>query len=267
VRGSEIWFTCQAIGGVAMLLLGWRLGRAPLGWARAGLVAGLAWLCGWSWLVRHPDVAVHVIPLEVLSHTEGTGALPGFMLMVGVLWSRCTAVRQRRTVAAAVILGMVYFFNGGFWMIQSSPRATLGHSNSRGPVMQSQDFSCVPAACATALSMLGIPASEAEMADLTQTRAGTGATVVRAMQGIEHKIVGSGYTVSLVRPDPRYLEVLPTPALTPISVAAARMHMVVLLNVTERHVRLIDPELGVIMMGRDEFDAVYTRQVIIFEHR
>jgi len=51
------------------------------------------------------------------------------------------------------------------------------------------------------------------------------------------------------------------------SVAAARMHMVVLLNVTERHVRLIDPELGVIMMGRDEFDAVYTRQVIIFEHR
>ena len=266
MRGSEIWFLCQALLGVAMLLLGWRLGRARVAMARAGLGAGLAWLCGWAWLLRRPDVALEVIPLDVLSHTEGTGALPGFMLIIGVLWSRCTAVRQRRTVAAAVLLGIVYFFNGGFWMIQSSPRETLGKSRGPGPVMQTQDFSCVPAACATALTMMGIPTDEAEMADLTQTRAGTGATVVRALQGLEHKVVGSGYRVSLVRPAPNHLDILPTPALTPITAAATQKHMVVLLRANEHSVRIIDPQYGEMEMDREEFDAVYTSQVIIFEN-
>ena len=85
-------------------------------------------------------------------------------------------------------------------MIQSTPRNAFGRQTSSGPVMQSQDYSCVPAACATALNQLGLPTTEAEMAELTQTRPGTGATLIRALAGLRERLAGTSFSVELVQP-------------------------------------------------------------------
>ena len=132
-------------------------------------------------------------------------------------------------------------------------------------MLQSQDFSCVPAACATALNRIGLPTDEATMARLTRTRAGTGSTLLRAMEGLRQRLQGSDRRVVLVAPSYEELERLPMPALTPLQFEPVRRHMVAVIDVDKQGVRLIDPMRGELAMSRASFMRAFRRQVLIFE--
>jgi predicted double-glycine peptidase len=202
----------------------------------------------------------------VLRHTEGVGAVPLFMIVIGVAWSRARRPRQRRMTALAACFGAVYFVQGSMWMLQSTPTAVLGATPGSRVVMQSQDFTCVPASCATALNHLGIRSTEAEMAALTDARPGTGSTMIRAMHGLRHRLAGTGISLDLVQPDYDQLRSLHPPLLTPLRLDPRQMHMVVILSVHHDFVRIADPQEGVIYLTRQEFNEVYTGQVLCF-HR
>lgn len=234
----------------------------------ATVTIGVLLLVIWAWLTWNPAVAVHAIPAGLLTYLEGVAAVPVFMLICGVAWSCSTLPRQRRVTALAAAMGLIYFVQGGMWMLQTTPRSALGEQivvDPSGVVYQSTEFSCVPAACATALTQLGVPTTEADMAELTQARPGTGSTLIRAMNGLQQRLADSPIEVHLVEPDYEQLTSLPLPALTPLRMGTTQRHMVVLTHVNEQVVSLIDPQEGRVLYYRDDFEEVFEGQVLVFE--
>ena len=265
MSATAVWFVLAALLTMAGWLMGRTLGRGGAVRAAVGVLLAVGGMFAWAWLIRRPSVAVEVIPVGVLSRIEGVGAVPLFAAVLGVAWSRCHCGRQRVVVAWAMVLGAVYFHNGGGWLLQSTPSSVMGQTIQSEPVRQSQDYSCVPAACATALNLLGLPTTEAQMADLTQVRAGRGATLIRALDGLGRRLVGTGVTVHLIEPTLSELAALPMPAVTPLQFEPTRQHMVTLTRVTPRGVWFLDPMDGYDSLPLDEFAAVYRGRALIFE--
>jgi predicted double-glycine peptidase len=112
--------------------------------------------------------------------------------------------------------------------------------------------------------MLGVPTSERRMAELTHTRPSSGATLIRALDGLNHRLKHTRIAAELVEPTYAQLDVLPKPMLTPLQLEPTQQHMVVIRRTTPGGVCLIDPQEGFIAMTEDQFRAVYTGQVIVF---
>ncbi|MEL7086944.1 MAG: cysteine peptidase family C39 domain-containing protein [Planctomycetota bacterium] len=262
---SVYWFIGLAIFAALSWGVGFRLGSGPVWRTWATLGIGIALILGWAWLVRRPSVAVHVIPVRVLSRIEGVGGVPIFMLILGVAWARCRVPRQRHVVAWGMMLGAIYFVNGGMWLLQETPSAVMGQSVAGTNFRQTQDYTCVPAACATALNMMEIPSTEAQMAELTQTRPGTGATIIRALDGLGQRLRNTGIKPVLFEPDWDALQGMPPPLLTPLQFEATRRHMVVISRIDRGGVWVMDPVEGFIHFSKPAFLDVYRRQVIAFD--
>jgi hypothetical protein len=261
---SVVWFVAMAAAAALSWFAGVLLGRTGRG-SVGGLMLGVALLGGWAYLAHHPAVAVRMIPVGVLSQIEGVAAVPVFMFVIGIVWAASSVPRQRRVAAWAAMLGTVYFLQGGMWMLQTTPAAGFASDVHRGAVLQSQEYSCVPAACATALNMLGLYTSEAEMAHLTRTRPGTGATTIRAMHGLTQRLEGTPFRVQLLHLRPDELRSLDMPALTPLQFERTRRHMVTLLDANEHGVWIADPMDGPRLLDWGAFRASYTGQVLAFE--
>lgn len=261
---SVSWFVGIALFTVLAWLVGVRLGRGSAWTGRTTIAVGVALMLGWGWLIRHPATAVSVFPVNVLSQIEGVGGVPLFMLILGAAWARSQVPRQRVVIAWAMTFGAIYFVNGGMWMLQKTPTAVMGQSVYPDDIRQSQDYSCVPAACATALNLLDVPSTERQMAELTQTRPGTGATIIRALDGLERRLQGGRLRPVLLEPTLTELRHLPMPALTPLQFEPTRRHMVVLTKVTDRGVWIMDPMEGYLYFIHEEFNQKFRNQVIVF---
>ena len=210
-----IWsFALLAWVSLGAAVLGVRLGGSSPRRARLTVALALIGMVAWAWLTRHPEAAVRLVPPEVLAQVEGVGCVPLFMLIVGVAWACSTLRRQRQAVAWAAVFGGVFFLQGGLWMLQATPSGSLAQVASAGPTLQSDDYTCVPASCATALAVLGVDSSEAQMARLTYTRPGMGSTTVRALSGLRRKLAGTPWTAELLAPEAGELRRLPMPVLT-----------------------------------------------------
>ena len=262
------WFLLQSTAVLACLWLGIWIGRGPV--RRIALWAALALvlLLYWTWLKHNPSIAVRAIPLKILYYIEGTGAVPAFMLIVGIAYGRSNLPRQKRFTVMAMLLGSIYFLQGGLWMLQTTPEQLFAHTvdpDEQTVVLQSQDFSCVPAACATALRDLGVDASESEMAVLTQVRPGTGTTLIRATEALRKKLHNRQIQVHILKMPHDQLSSLQMPLLTPLQLEIGRRHMVVVQDIDQHGVRVADPMRGVIYWSRAEFAHVFTNQVIAFD--
>jgi len=264
VQEGTIWFICQGLVAAIALACGFWFARGPGRRCAVAVLAALALLALWAWLQRHPSVLVQAVPVHILRYFEGTGAVPLFMFIMGVVCQRSALPRQKGLAGMAVCLGVLYFLYGGLWMVQTTPARLLQVTSVADQTLQSEHFSCVPAACATALNRLGVPASEGEMAGLTDTRRGSGATLIRAMDALQSKL--SSRQVKVVLAEPRYekLRKLPMPALALLQPEALRRHMVVLDAVGAKGVTLFDPQIGQIFMSRRAFERMYCGQVLAF---
>lgn len=264
--GSALWFVLVA----AVLPAAWFGGRACgriQDKLRRGCVIGLAFLMliGWSLLIKHPALAVQIIPLAALARLEGIGAAPLFLFMLGVGWHMAVLKRQRAVMILGMCLGAAYFVQGGLWMMRPTPTNAFDHEPGQLVIEQTQDYSCVPAASATALRLLGLSTTEAEMAELTETRAGSGATLLRALHGIHARLKHTGIEAKLLEPDYETLIRIEPPMLTPVQYETARLHMVTIIEVRPDMVLLADPQVGVEFVSRRNFEQIYRGQVIAFE--
>ena len=245
---------------------GYYLGRRSAATARATLIAGLACMGIWTWLTYHPAVVV-LIPLPILSSIEGVGSVPFFMLLLGLAWSKARIPRQKRLITWAIMFGAVFFLNGGLWMLQSTPEAGFAGTIDDSTVMQSQDYSCVAAASAQTLNLLGIKTSERQMALLTQTRPGTGSTTLRAMYGLNQRLKHSDYEVELLEISLDDLAQLPFPLMTPLQYEPTRRHMVTIKDVSKDVLYVLDPVDGEVMISWETMDKVFTGEVLVFIQR
>jgi len=266
VETSVGWFVALGSLSILALSVGRWLGVGPTRRAWLGMVGGVLSLGLWGWLANEPAVALRAIPSGMLCYLEGTAAVPMFMLVIGIIWSRSVTVKQKRVAAFGSVIGGLFFLHSALWMLQPLHETTLANSIERRMVMQSTDYSCVPAACATVMNYMGLPTTEAEMARLTETRPMTGSTFIRAVDGLTDRLVGTNIKPELVDPTPEQLTVLPTPLITAIHPDSSSRfsHMVVVFGANDKKVWLGDPNVGLCTMPRVEFDSAYTGQAIIF---
>jgi len=233
---------------------------------RLAVMVGMLWLVVWIGLQQRPDVAVQLIPTGLLTHIEGTAAVPAFMLIVGAAMAAASLPRQRLLARVSTVIGAAFFVYGGMWMVQPVP--TLGSTPVRdGRVLQSTDYTCVAAASATALGEIGIDATEREMAELTATRPIYGATLIRAYDGLQRKLQHADHQPVLVRASIDDLARLPMPALTALRFEPSARHMVVVLRSTATHLHLFDPSFGDRMIPYDDFAKAYSGHAIVLTPR
>lgn len=263
--GTVLWFALVIAACAAAWFAGLLTTRIQDPVRRGCLLGGaVLLLIGWSVLIRHPTIAVQVIPVSALARLEGVGAAPLFIFIVSVGWRLAVVRRQRALMLAALMLCAAYFFQGGIWMMQPTPTNAFGREAGRYCVQQTQDYSCVPAASATALRILGLRTDEAEMAQLSETRPGSGATLLRAFNGLNTRLTHTGITPQLLEPSYDQLMGLQPPILTPLRYEASRLHMVTLIEVRPHLVIVADPQIGIEFLSRHVFENLYTRQVIAF---
>lgn len=260
---SSGWFIFMAALSAACWFLGWRFAQGPRATWISGLALTLSLLGIWAWLQHNPAFAVQVIPIAILSQVEGIAAVPPFMFVVGLAWRRSEVPRQRRVVLLATIMGSVYFLQGGLWMVQTTPAVGFATTIPTQKSRQSQEYSCVPAACAAALTRIGIPTSEAEMAILTATRPGTGSTLIRGLHGLRQRIGRLPVTAELLEPTYDELPGLPMPLVAPLRFESTRQHMVLLTGRDPYGIMVLDPQVGPTYFLREDFEKVFTGKVIV----
>lgn len=264
--GSVLWLVI-VIGAMAgAWYAGLGVSRVQDRWRRGCLIGGaVLLLLGWTALIRHPSVALNIIPVSVLARLEGVGAAPLFLFILSVGWRLSTFRRQRAVMVVGMCLCAAYLLQGGMWMVRVTPKDAFGRNQNILVVHQSRDYSCVPAASATTLKMLGQRTDEAEMAELTETRAGSGATLLRALHGIQTRLKHTGIQPRLLEPDYDELGHIQPPMLTPLQYEATRLHMVTIVEVRPHMVVVADPQTGVEFLLRQTFLDLYRGQVIAFE--
>jgi ABC-type bacteriocin/lantibiotic exporter with double-glycine peptidase domain len=113
--------------------------------------------------------------------------------------------------------------------------------------------------------MLGVPTSEAAMTDLTHTRAGSGATLIRAMAGLQQRLANTRFAVALIETDYEALRNMPTPMLTSLRFEPTQRHMVVIQRIEGDAVWVADPQIGQMYYSKDEFLRYFNGQVLVFE--
>jgi len=264
--GTVLWFAVILAALPTMWYAGLFAARIQDRWRRNCVITGAAMLLvGWSILIRHPAVAVQVIPISALARLEGIGAAPLFMFVIGVGWRLAIYRRQRALIVVGMGLGIGYFIQGGLWMMRPTPANAFSTTTHLLCVMQSQDYSCVPAASATSLRMLGIHATEEELAQLTETREGSGATLLRALNGIDVRLKHTGIEADLLELSYDQLLRVEPPMLTPLRYDAAQLHMVTIIEVRPHLVVVADPQTGVEFLSRHQFLQAYNGQVIAFQ--
>lgn len=264
--GSILWL----IAVLAALPVAWLAGQRAAAirdlWRRVCVIGGVfLLLMGWAVMIHHPAVAVELIPLSALARLEGVGAAPLFVFVLGVGWRQAALRRQRAVMIVGMCLGFGYFVQGGLWMMRPTPTNAFNTVGEQYFVQQSQDYSCVPAACATSLRLIGVKTNEAEMATLTETRAGSGATLLRALNGLNVKLAGTGIEPRLLEPTYDQLANYQPPMLTPLRYDTARLHMVTIIEVRPHLVVLADPQMGIEFVPRKEFEKRFRGQVIAFD--
>jgi predicted double-glycine peptidase len=263
------WFLLMAVATLMCLRLGYLIGRRGMEQARAVTVVCMLLLMTWGWLTHCPSLATRLAPVWLLAYVEGTAPIPVYMAMVGALWASAAAPRQRRLAALATVLGVVYFLIGGMWMVQSTPQAAFAMRQDGPVVRQSQEYSCVAAACATALNQSGVPTTEARMAELTRTRPGTGSTLIRALDGLGRRLneTGSELSARMLTLKADALADTAMPVITSMRMTPTSRHMVTILDFTPKSVTLADPELGKLVISPSQFERYYMGEVIVFERR
>jgi predicted double-glycine peptidase len=263
------WFLGLALLMVVSLVLGcWWGRRSPYrGWVMVAI--GLVCLCCCSWLQRHPATAASFIPVGSWQYLEGTAAVPFFMLILGVVWSHSRRFRERGFVGVGVMIGALFFLQGAVWMVRTTPAHLFNETQaSHMIVMQSQKYSCVPAASATALNMLGYDSTEAQMAAYTHTRPGLGSTTIRAADGLARRLDGTGISVRIVKADVQKLVQLPAPMLLTVNFDSnpGYNHMIVILETNSHGANVLDPTDGLFFIPWSAMEDVIAGPAIIFEH-
>ena len=97
---SASWFLVLSLLGALGYSAGFYLGNGPTRRCALGIGIALTFITIWGILQFTPDVAVHAMPVWLLSHIEGVGAVPFYMLIIGIAWARSQLPRQRSRQAA-----------------------------------------------------------------------------------------------------------------------------------------------------------------------
>ncbi len=190
--------------GAAIACLCWRNSRRSRNAAIAPSAALLVLLVAKSWLTRTPAWEAACFPWPWYIYLQGYWAFALGAAFFALASPLLPALRNQRAILA---LGCAVLLAGGIstsWMLYLPEVGEERHADALHHCSQSTGFTCAPAACVSALSYLGIDATEREMARLCLTRA-SGTTRFNTYRGLVLKLAGTGWRARMVETAPESL--------------------------------------------------------------
>ncbi|MDY7110098.1 MAG: hypothetical protein SYC29_15815 [Planctomycetota bacterium] len=247
---SAIWFIILLLIGLACIAPGWWLGAQKNTGVRIGALIATLGLIVLAAIPRFMPTLLHTtLPLLISIHLEGVLATFPWMILVGLVWAGHFTANLRRAAPLMLVLGIVYFLFGGVWMVLPNIQPDEPEARTdQGLTLQSRGDTCVPAACASALRLMGIETTEAKMCAVVQAKPGRGSTLARAAFGLRAYLAERGITVRLedFDADEVVWEAQPDrPVLVVIRSNLAADHMVVVLGRLGEGVVIANPSPGV----------------------
>jgi hypothetical protein len=241
---SGAWFA--GLLGAALLAFwgGRRLGRCPVVLTATVAAIALTVVVVATTFRYRPTLLPMIVGLDTAVWLEGIVAVFPWMVFVGVLHTNLHTVRLRRAAVLMFVLGIVYFLFGAIWMILPTIRMVGGEN--RGPdgaaivTIQNRPDTCVPSSSATALRLMGVPASEQLMCEVVLAKPTRGSTLTRAAWGLRDHLEKSGMAVELHDLMPSEIAAVASPdapVLVVIRSNIAADHMVVVLGTLETVLR------------------------------
>jgi len=181
-----------------------------------------------------PTLLYTLLLLSACVWLEGIPACFPWMLMTGTLWTGPFTKRLRRPARLMVVLGLVYFLFGSIWMILPNVQIPVRENRTGyGLTLQARPDTCVAAASATALRMMGIGTTENEMCYVTMVKPTRGSTLTRAAYGLRDYLKRRNINVVIRNMSAEELSQTATPkrpCLVIISSGAFADHMVVVMG-------------------------------------
>lgn len=263
-----IWFLAQAALASVAVALSPRIASRPKPvWAAACALAFVAMLL-WPAMRFFPAAFVSILGAPMVACTELTGLAIPAALLFGVAAHHVPRPSDRRAIRLLLVIAGAYFISAGWWMV--GPVLGVGGVPDLGPMrmrgrvcMQSTDYTCVAASMVTALRARGIDATETEMARLSRTQVGRGATDSRALWALQTKLRGTGLTARYASLDRAGLIAAPKPCLVQLDWGFFLSHMVPVMAADDEGVTLGDPLEGERRMAWAVFGREWKGQAIV----
>lgn len=237
--------------------------RLPRGWPVFG-AAGLALLFLEAALVHRPALEYALFPWIDYPYFQGWGAWGAFLVFgmgIGLIAGRN---RRALTLFALFLVGVRLYY---WWAVLFGLDLDFKEEGFwRGICLQSTEYTCTPAACATLLARIGVPATEKELARLSLTGNASGTMPLKAARGLRLKLDPARYAVRLEEPGPAGLDATPRPFVASVMLAFMLSHSVVVLDATTAEVLVADPGQGGMRLSREVFlgmwrgDALYVER-------
>lgn len=162
----------------------------------------------------------------------------------------------------------LYFFEAGWWML-APLSGGLGTTNvdAHGVCRQSTGYTCAAASMVTMLRARDLPADEVELARLSYTQVGGGATDSRVLWALERKLAATALRPRCQRLDLAGLIAASKPCLVQLDWGYFTSHMVPVLEASSTRVLLGDPLSGRREMSAADFMRKWKRAAITVEQR
>ncbi len=261
-------FGAQIVGAGAAYVAGVALARRSRAvWSLALGVSFALVLC-WPLMRVFPVGVIELLGAPAVACIELTAlAIPAAMLFaIGA--ERVPRASDRRAIRWLVIVLAVYFMKAGWWMTPAGVGA-VGPTkiDMEGICRQTTEYTCVAASMVTMLRAHGVEAEEREMAELSRTQVGGGATDSRALWALDLKLAGTAWRARYVSVRPGELASVPKPCMVQLNWGFFTSHMVPLLRADEKDVVIGDPLGGLRRMSLESFRRQWKGQAIVLEAR
>lgn len=264
---SLVWFCGQAVALIVAALVGhWLGGRSARG-TRPVAIAAVVFMVAGPLVRLRPDLALHLLPLELLVFAEVTAVAIPAALLFAMAARQIPRATDRRALRLLPLICAIFFVNAGLWMVRPPVPEMRSSHYADGVCRQSTDYTCVAASLVTVLQKHGIETSEGEMARLSFTGVGQGTTDTRAVLALRRKLAGQPLDVRYEHMDYARLQQVGLPCLVPLKWGYFVSHMVALLEARDDAVVLGDPLTGARRVSRGEFEREWLRRGIYLAAR
>lgn len=203
-------------------------------------------------LARRPDVALAFFPYAWYVRVELWWAAPVTAFLFGATFCRLTRPWLKRTVVAVGSLVGILCLAAAWFTAMVRPEALTGVPGPDHLCLQTSQYSCGAAAGASAASLLGVPATEREVAEVAGTNGLWGTTPTALAVGLRARTArrwqcGVG--------DADWALGLPRPCIVTLSHNALVDHWVALAGVPGAGGIAYDPLDGKRALSEPEFRA------------
>jgi len=270
-------FAAQFLLALVAFAVAPRIARASRVVCGGVCAVALGVLLVWPLMRVFPVVPIELLGARVVACIELTLLAAPTVLFFAIAARRVPRKSDGRAMMMLTAAAAVYFVKAGWWMLMPAGVGRAGSEIGRTRInqqadgseicRQSTDYTCVAASMVTMLRARGIGAEEAEMARLSFTQVGGGATDSRAMWPLEEKLEGTGLAVRYQRLDVQGLIAAPKPCMVQLDWGYFISHMVPVMSADVEQVVIGDPLVGRAKMTAEAFRAKWKGMAIVLENR